>query len=163
VRHAHMHLVRRWRRRASALSMIGTLLATAFVDTASGAGQPAAPRSAPSPVGTMSELMVKIIYPASDAIFYITTREPTSDAEWIELQGKALMVAESANLLMMPAHMRDEDRWLADAKLMRDAGTAAFKAAKAKDLKALDDLNDALYQSCVTCHMHYRPNYGRGR
>ena len=139
------------------------LLATAFVGTAANAGQPAAPRIAPSPVGTMSDLMVKIIYPASDAIFYITTREPTSDAEWIELQGKALMVAESANLLMMPAHMRDEDRWLADAKLMRDAGTAAFKAAKAKDVKALDELNDALYQSCVTCHMHYRPNYGRGR
>ncbi len=111
----------------------------------------------------MSELMVKIIYPASDAIFYITTRTPTTDAEWIELQGKALMVAESANLLMMPAHMRDEDRWLADAKLMSDAGAAAFKAAKAKDVKALDDLNDALYQSCVTCHKHYRPNYGRGR
>ena len=54
------------------------------------------------PVGTMSDLMVKIIYPASDAIFYITTRKPSTDAEWIELQGKALMVAESANLLMMP-------------------------------------------------------------
>ena len=125
------------------------------------AGQAAAPRPAQSPIGTMSDLMVKIIYPASDAIFYITTRTPSTDAEWNELQGKALMVAESANLLMMPAHMRDEDRWLADAKLMKDAGAAAFKAAKAKDAKALDDLNDALYQSCVTCHQHYRPNYGR--
>mgnify|MGYP002151323480 FL=1 len=46
---------------------------------------------------------------------------------------------------------------------MRDAGLAAFKAAKAKDVKALDELNDQLYQSCVTCHLHYRPNYGRGR
>jgi len=118
-------------------------------------------RPMPTPVGTMSELMVKIIYPASDAIFYITTRTPSSDAEWNDLQGKALMVAESANLLMLPAHMRDEDRWLADAKLMRDAGMAAFKAAKAKDAKALEDLNDAMYQSCVTCHQHYRPNYGR--
>jgi hypothetical protein len=167
MRHAHARLVRRRFGRASALAVVGALMSTAFVATAASAGQPAAqpaaPRIAPSPVATMSDLMVKIIYPASDAIFYITTREPTSDAEWIELQGKALMVAESANLLMMPAHMRDEDRWLTDAKLMRDAGTAAFKAAKAKDLKALDELNDALYQSCVTCHMHYRPSYGRGR
>ena len=30
-----------------------------------------------------------------------------------------------------------------------------------KDLKALEDLNDQLYQSCTTCHMHYRANYGR--
>jgi hypothetical protein len=129
------------------------------------AGQAAAPasRPAPLPVGTMSELMVKLIYPSSDAIFYISTRTPSNDAEWNVLQGQALIVAETANLLMMPAHLRDEDRWLADAKLMRDAGQAAFKAAKAKDVKALEDLNDALYQSCVTCHQHYRPNYGRGR
>ena len=139
------------------------LLAFLLAPTAAVAGQAPGTTARPiqAPVGTMSELMVKIIYPASDAIFYITTRTPTSDAEWSEVQGKALMVAESANLLMMPAHMRDEERWLADAKLMRDAGMAAFKAAKAKDAKALEDLNDAMYQSCVTCHQHYRPNYGR--
>lgn len=111
----------------------------------------------------MSELMAKIIYPASDAIFYVTTRTPSTEAEWNTLQGQALMVAESAKLLMMPAHLRDEERWLTDAKLMRDAGLAAFRAAKAKDVKALDELNEPLYQSCVTCHLHYRPNYGRGR
>ena len=32
-----------------------------------------------------------------------------------------------------------------------------------ENVKALDELNEALYQSCVTCHLHYRPNYGRGR
>ena len=82
------------------------------------------------PAGTMSELMVKIIYPASDAIFYITTREPKTEAEWGELQGKALAVAESANLLMMPGRARDQDRWMQDAKLMLDAGRAAFRAAQ---------------------------------
>jgi hypothetical protein len=128
---------------------------------AAGQGAPAAPPVRPAPAGTTSELMVKIIYPASDAIFYVTTRTPSNDVEWNELQGKALMVAESGNLLMMPGYMRDDDRWMADARLLRDAGAAAFKAAKAKNVDALADLNDALYQSCVTCHMHYRPNYGR--
>ena len=46
-------------------------------------------------VGTMSELMVQVIYPTSDAIFYITTRTPKTEAEWVELQGKTLMLAES--------------------------------------------------------------------
>jgi len=115
----------------------------------------------PQPASTMSELMVKIIYPASDAIFYITTREPKTEAEWVELQGKALAVAESANLLMMPGRARDQDRWMQDAKLMLDAGRAAFRAAKAKDVAALDALNDQLYTSCTSCHQHYRPNYGR--
>ena len=114
-------------------------------------------------VGTMSELMVKIIYPTSDPVFYITTRTPTTDAQWNELQGQTLMLAESANLLMMPAHARDQNQWMADAKLLREAGAAAFKAAKAKDLAALEALNDQLYQSCTSCHLHYRRNYGRGR
>ena len=121
---------------------------------------PAAPVK-PAIVGTMSDLMVKVIYPASDAIFYITTRQPTTESEWVELQGKALMVAESANLLMMPGRARDEDRWMQDAKLMLDAGTTAYRAARRKDLAALEAVSDQLYQSCTSCHQHYRPNYGR--
>lgn len=105
--------------------------------------------------------MVSIIYPASDAIFYITTRAPANDVEWNELGGKALAVAESANLLMMPGRARDNEQWMEDAKLMRDAGAAAFAAVKKRDLPALEALNDQLYKSCTTCHMHYRPRYGR--
>src|SRR4051794_14961601 len=132
--------------------VIGVLL------LAAGAG---AQTITPQPASTVSELMVKIIYPASDAIFYITTREPKTESEWVELQGKALAVAESANLLMMPGRARDQDRWIADARLMLDAGRAAFRAAKAKDVAALDALNDQLYTSCTSCHQHYRANYGR--
>src|SRR3954453_3418606 len=121
----------------------------------------AAAAQSPQAVGTMSDLMVKIIYPASDAIFYITTRTPTSDAEWTELQGKALAVAESANLLMMPGRARDQERWMADAKLMLDAGRTAYRAARAKDVAGLEAVNDALYESCTSCHQHYRPGYGR--
>ena len=113
------------------------------------------------PVGTMSDLMVKMIYPTSDAIFYIETRTPKTDAEWGELQAKTLTLAESANLLMMPGRARDQDRWMADAKLMLAAGMAAYAAAKKQDVAALVALNDAVYQSCVVCHQHYRRNYGR--
>jgi hypothetical protein len=109
----------------------------------------------------MSELMVDFIYPASDAVFYISTRTPATSEEWATLQGQTLMLAEAANLLMMPGRARDEDRWMADAALMLDAGEAAYRAAKARDVPALEALSDAMYESCVTCHSHYRPNYGR--
>src|SRR5262245_15755234 len=137
-------------------------LAVLFLTGPSIVAQSASTASDLKVVGSMSELMIRIIYPASDAVFYITTRTPDTDVQWGELQGQTLMLAESANLLMMAGHARDQDRWMADARLMRDAGAAAFKAAKAKDVKALEALNDQLYQSCTTCHMHYRPNYGRG-
>ena len=139
----------------------GVLLLAAAAGAQSPLPPPAAAQgSRAQPASTMSELMTKIIYPASDAIFYITTREPKSEVEWEEVQAKALAVAESANLLMMPGRARDQDRWMDDAKLMLDAGRAAFRAAKAKDVAALDALNDQLYTSCTSCHQHYRPNYG---
>ena len=81
------------------------LLAGAALATASAAQAPPEPEPAPGvqPIGTMSDLMVQIIYPASDAIFYIDTRTPTTTAEWSKLEAQALMLAESANLLMMPS------------------------------------------------------------
>ena len=112
------------------------------------------------PVGTMSELMVHLIYPTSDAIFYILTRTPTSTAEWGELEGKALMVAESANLLMMPSRARGREQWIMDARLLLDVGEAALRAAQDRDVEALSELNEQLYQSCITCHQHFRPGYG---
>ncbi len=112
-------------------------------------------------VGSMSDLMVKIIYPASDALFYIESRTPNTAAEWTTLEGQALMLAESANLLMMPGRARDQKQWMADAKLMLDAGAAAVKAAKARDVQAIAALSDQLMESCTTCHKNYRPGYGQ--
>jgi hypothetical protein len=110
-------------------------------------------------VGTMSELMVDLISPASDAVFYIATRIPQTGEEWMLLQGQTLMLAESANLLMMPDRARDLDQWMADARLMLDAGEAAYRAAKDRDVAALEALSDQLQASCVTCHRRYRSNY----
>ena len=116
---------------------------------------------APQAVGSMSELMVQLLRPTSDAVFYITTRTPATDAEWLDLQAKTLTLAESANLLMMPARARGRDQWMQDARLLLEAGRAAFEAARARDVAALEALNDPLYRSCVACHEHFRPGYGR--
>ena len=71
------------------------------------------------------------------------------------------MVAESANLLMMPGRARDQKQWMADSKLMLDAGAAAVTAAKAKDVAAISALSDQLMESCTSCHRHYRKGYGQ--
>lgn len=144
--------------RVSAMVLIAAALPQAVAAQA-----PPAPEAIPSaqPVGTMSELMIQIIYPYSDAIFYISTRTPSSSAEWTDLEGKTLMLAESANLLMTPERAWDGDQWMRDARLLLDARQATFRAAKERNVEALEELNDQLYQSCVTCHQHYRPGYGR--
>ncbi len=113
------------------------------------------------PVGNVSQLMIDIIYPASDALFYIERNPPKNDHDWNVIRGTALTLAESGNLLLMGGRARDQDRWVKDTKLMIDAGTAAFKAAQKKDMQAILDLNEQLSASCTTCHVHYRPNYGK--
>jgi len=115
------------------------------------------------PVGTMSQLMVDIIYPTSDDIFYIGRTPPSNNAEWGAIQRSALMLAESGNLLMVGSRARDQGNWIKDAKLLVDVGAAAYKAARAKDMDAILALNEQLYTACVTCHQDYRPNYGRRR
>jgi|SRR5580658_7337540 hypothetical protein len=113
------------------------------------------------PIGSMSQLMVDIIYPASDALFYVERAKPQNDREWGVLRGTALTLAESGNLLMMPGRARDQGDWIKDAKMLVDAGAAAYKACQKKDLQAILDLNDQLTTSCTKCHVQYRPNYGK--
>jgi cytochrome c556 len=113
------------------------------------------------PVGTMSELMLDIIYPTSDQIFYVSRDEKKTEKQWIDLKNNALTLAEAANLLMADNRARDKDRWMKDAKLLWDVGNKAFIAAKAKDLPALEALNADLYEACQSCHEHYRPGYRR--
>ena len=113
------------------------------------------------PVGNMSQLMIDMIYPASDAIFYVERAAPQNDREWGALRATALTLAESGNLLMMDRRARDQGDWIKDAKMLVDAGAAAYKAAQAKNLDAIVALNNQLYTACVTCHEQYRAGYRR--
>jgi len=133
-------------------------------------GLPVAAAAAPSPPAsasqaqvprTMSDIMVKVLYPTADAIFYIETRTPTDEASWAQLQQQTRLLADAAVELTIPRWARGRDKWLADAKLLVDASAAAVDAASRRDVKALVELNDALYTSCVQCHQDFRPNYGR--
>jgi hypothetical protein len=143
------------------MRIAGLLLAAVTVMGQAPAAQAPPTPPAPRPIGTMSELMVNIVYPSSDAIFYISTRTPETPGEWLELQTNAMMLGEAANLLMMPGRARDDKKWMEDAKLLHDVGLAAFRAAKAKNVEALTALNEQLEVSCVQCHQDYRPNYRR--
>lgn len=131
------------------------------IAAAAALAQTASDRPPTRNVGSMSELMVKIIYPTSDALFYVESRTPKTESEWTALEGQALMLAESANLLMMPGRARDQKQWMADARLMLDAGAAAVKAVKSKNVEQISALSDQLLESCTSCHRHYRPGYGQ--
>lgn len=115
------------------------------------------------PVATMSQLMIDIIYPTSDAIFYVDREPPKNQQDWNILKTDALTLAESGNLLLMDGRARDQKNWVMESKMLIDLGAKAYKAAQAKDLNGIRALNDALNAACVTCHYQYRPGYHRRR
>jgi len=119
--------------------------------------------SAFQPVATVSQIMLAITYPYSDNLLYIERKPPQTDSEWNTLQNQALMLAESGNLLMMPGRARDQEDWMKDARLLVEAGIAAAKAARAKDVQAVLALNDQIVTACTTCHTAYHPGYRRRR
>jgi hypothetical protein len=114
------------------------------------------------PVGSMSQLMIYVLYPTSDALFYIERTPPKTDVEWNAVRTQALTLAEAGNLMMMPSRQREGD-WNKDAKMLVDVGTKAFKAAMAKDMDGIVALNQELNDACVVCHVQYRPGYGKRR
>jgi hypothetical protein len=111
------------------------------------------------PEVSVKQLMLDLIHPSSnDILFAIYRGGPKDDQEWAAVRRSAVTLAESGNLLMLRGRARDQADWMKDAKLLVDAGNAAYRAAQAKDGKALAALAGALDVSCTTCHKQYRPN-----
>jgi len=103
----------------------------------------------------MKQLMLDVIHPASNSVLLAVNRGgPSNDVEWAEVRRGAITLAESGNLLIMRNRAA---AWVADAKLLMDAGAAAYKAADAKDARALAAVTDRIDASCTACHKQYRP------
>jgi hypothetical protein len=107
----------------------------------------------------MKQLMLDLVHPASnDMLLLIYRGGPTNENEWAAVRRGAVTLAESGNLLTMRGRARDQGDWMKDSKMLVDAGSAAYKAALAKDVKALAAVAGPLDASCTTCHKQYRPN-----
>ena len=138
-----------------------------------------------SPAASIKQLMLDVIHPSSnDILLAIYRGGPKDEKEWAAVRRSALTLAESGNLLMLPGRApaqgvpcapaesgnasrgaplcagssNDPADWVKDAKLLVDAGGAAYKAAQAKDANALAALAGTIDASCTTCHKRYRTN-----
>jgi hypothetical protein len=113
-------------------------------------------QDAGQPVGTMGELMVGLIHPATNEVLMAIYRGgPTTDREWMAVQRNAVVLGESGNLLML--RNRQED-WVKYSRMLVEAGAAAYKAARSKDAAGLVAVDAPLNASCTACHKQFRPN-----
>ena len=114
-------------------------------------------------VQSVKQLMVDVIHPSSNDILLLIYRGgPKDEKDWAAVRRAAATLAESGNMLATrgraPSQGDAQGDWMKDAKLLTDAGNAAYKAAQAKDANALAALAGALDDSCTACHKQYRPN-----
>ena len=117
------------------------------------------PSDAFPPVANVKQLMLDLIHPSSNEILLTIYRGgPKDEKDWAAVRRSAVTLAESGNMLMMRGRARDQGDWMKDAKLLVDAGNAAYKAAQAKDNVTLAALAPSFDASCTTCHKQYRPN-----
>jgi mono/diheme cytochrome c family protein len=109
------------------------------------------------PIDSMSDVMVSMVYPATNNIlFFVYRGGPQNDTDWTSVQRSAVLLAESGNVLLTRAPNGDQGDWAKDARLLVDAGAAVYRAARAKDTKTLLTTDQAINASCVTCHKQYR-------
>ena len=114
-------------------------------------------QDAVQPVGSMSDLMVSMIHPATnDLLMAIYRGGPKTDREWMAVQRNAVVLGESGNVLML--RNRAQGDWVKYSRMLVDAGAAAYKAARAKDAAALAAVDAPLNASCTSCHKQFRPN-----
>lgn len=105
----------------------------------------------------MKQLMLDLIHPASNGILLVIFRGgPKDENEWAAVRHNALTLAASGESLNS-ARAGDPD-WTTHVEMLVHAGTAAYRAAEAKNVQALSAVAGPLDASCTSCHKQYRPN-----
>lgn len=132
------------------------------------------------PAASIIDLMNDMIAPASDVLWQNT--DPKSDQEWDMLRGRALVLMESANALVMQGrpvaregqtlntflgeHDYDPARsgqaiaanpaaFTAMSAAMQNAAREALVAIDKKDKDAFSSAGDDIYTSCESCHSSF--------
>jgi cytochrome c553 len=115
------------------------------------------PFGAFAPAATTKQLMLDMIHPAANDILLLVYRGgPKEETDWSSLRRNALTLSEAGNLLIAQGPAQDE--WRKDAKMLADAGAAAYKAAQANDAAELTRIAEQIDASCTACHRRYRPD-----
>jgi cytochrome c556 len=113
------------------------------------------------PMMTIMEIMTSIIAPATDTLW--AADDPSSDEAWNQLESAALKVIRAGETIKQGGSGTQDNNWANQldwqsfTNEMTNAAEQALAAIHKKDIDALLDVGDALYQSCVNCHQNYNP------
>jgi cytochrome c556 len=139
---------------------------------------------------TIKDLMLNVVDTNADVVWLSVTTvasdkglvetRPTNDAEWTRVRQGAIMLAEAANLLMVPGrHVarpgeksetpgvelepsemeelinKDRPAFYKHAKALYDAAMLAADAAARKDADKVFEVGETIEMACENCHKTY--------
>jgi hypothetical protein len=126
---------------------------------------PAAPApAAPTLPVSINATMVALVDHASEPLWVAAYKPPKDDAGWRETEYDAYQVAVTGKLIQLAGTGPNDAKWVADADWKQDAdamsvaGMDALRAAKARDVKALDEAGGKLVEACEACHKKFKPD-----
>ena len=141
------------------------------------------------PQATIKEVMASVVMPAADALWNGITYDaneagetiikgPETEEGWQTLRSGAVLLAESANLLVIPGRAVDQpgaeglegelspqeidelvrkswSAWVGHAHAMHAVATQVLEAIDAKNAEALSDVSGAMDAVCTACHSQF--------
>lgn len=80
---------------------------------------------------------------------------PAGGRQWSAITSNALILAESANLLLLRGPELDRQTWIKDATAVRAAGAALYRAAHDKDFETARKKYELMVANCNQCHKDF--------
>ena len=109
------------------------------------------------PVAETKLLMEGLANPNFHSIDRFLKQKPDNVETWKFMRGQALLIAETANLLMLrPPHNQGQAVWFERTMQMREAAKQLARAAGIRDYERSRSLFVNLANTCNRCHQSFR-------
>jgi mono/diheme cytochrome c family protein len=136
------------------------------------------------PVGTLNQVMRGILFPSSNVLFDVQTRDPSAQPKpgtradatttsarygdvydsWTLVDTAAIALAEAAPLLMTSGRRCENGKpvpvdradWQRYVQGLVEVGRAAYRASQTRNQDAVAKIADQLSDTCANCHRVYR-------
>lgn len=118
---------------------------------------PAAATPALESIATNRQVMLGLTIPASDVLFAVGDPAPADQAAWDRVVANAAMLAESGNLMLTGPRDLKQPEWTQFARELVARSKDAMAAAEKRDVDAVLEAGNALYETCENCHNKYMP------
>ncbi len=111
---------------------------------------------------SFNEVMVALVNQAADPIWVASWKNPQSDRDWRNLEYLGYQLEIAGSLLTIPGIGPLDKEWVAKpgwkefSLQLKNAGTAAQKAAANKNLAALNQAGNQIVDVCEACHKEYK-------